>query len=46
MRILHTADWHVGRTIHRRQRLEEARAVLTEIVEIAISERRARSHLR
>ena len=39
MRVLHTADWHVGRTIHRRQRLEEARAVLTEIVEIAISEK-------
>ncbi len=35
MRILHTGDWHVGRTIHRRQRLDEARAVLEEIVEIA-----------
>jgi exonuclease SbcD len=34
MRILHTGDWHVGRTLHRRQRLEEAREVLGEVVEI------------
>jgi exonuclease SbcD len=34
MRILHTGDWHVGRTLHRRQRLEEARDVLAEVVEI------------
>lgn len=38
MRILHTGDWHVGRTIHRRQRLDEARAVLTEIVAVAARE--------
>lgn len=35
MRVLHTADWHVGRTLHRRQRLDEAAAVLAEVVEIA-----------
>jgi exonuclease SbcD len=35
LRVLHTGDWHVGRTLHRRQRLEEAAAVLTEVVEIA-----------
>lgn len=35
MRILHTADWHVGRTLHRRQRLDECKAVLDEVVEIA-----------
>lgn len=38
MRILHTSDWHVGRTIHRRQRLDESRAVLEEIVGIARTE--------
>jgi DNA repair protein SbcD/Mre11 len=38
VRILHTSDWHVGRTIHRRQRLDEARAVLDEIVGIAKAE--------
>lgn len=35
MKILHTADWHVGRTIRGRSRADEHRAVLTEIVEIA-----------
>jgi exonuclease SbcD len=35
MKILHTADWHVGRTLHRRQRLDECQAVLNEVVEIA-----------
>ena len=35
MRVLHTADWHVGKTLHRRQRLDEAAAVLDEVVEIA-----------
>ena len=25
MRVLHTGDWHVGKTLHRRQRLDEAR---------------------
>jgi exonuclease SbcD len=38
MRILHTADWHVGKTIQRRQRLDEARAALDEIVAIAQAE--------
>lgn len=35
MRVLHTADWHVGKTLHRRQRLDEVAAVLNEVVEIA-----------
>jgi len=35
VRILHTGDWHVGRTLHRRQRLEESEAVLSEVVQIA-----------
>lgn len=39
MRLLHTADWHVGKAIRGRSRAEEHRAVLDEIVSIA----RARS---
>ncbi len=35
MRILHTADWHVGKTLRGRSRLDEAAAVLTELVTIA-----------
>lgn len=39
MRILHTGDWHAGRTLQRRQRLEELATVLDEIVAIAAEER-------
>lgn len=35
MKILHTSDWHVGRSIRGRSRADEHRAVLDEIVEIA-----------
>jgi DNA repair protein SbcD/Mre11 len=35
MRFLHTSDWHIGRTIRGRDRMEEAAGVLDEIVEIA-----------
>ncbi|MFN0091316.1 MAG: exonuclease SbcCD subunit D [Acidimicrobiales bacterium] len=35
MRLLHTADWHVGRTIRGRSRHEEHEAVLAELVELA-----------
>ncbi|MBA2529202.1 MAG: exonuclease SbcCD subunit D [Euzebyales bacterium] len=35
MRILHTSDWHVGRTIRGRSRAAEHQAVLAEIVRIA-----------
>ena len=38
MRLLHTADWHVGVTIRGRSRLEEHREVLNEIVQIADDE--------
>lgn len=38
MRILHTGDWHVGRTLHRRSRLDETRDVLAEIVELTRGE--------
>ncbi|MBE3551252.1 MAG: exonuclease SbcCD subunit D [Brockia lithotrophica] len=38
MRILHTADWHLGSTLEGRDRMEEQAAVLEEIVEIARGE--------
>jgi exonuclease SbcD len=37
VRILHTSDWHVGRRIRGRDRSEEHRAVLEELIEIAVS---------
>ena len=39
MKILHTADWHVGRLIKGRSRADEHRAVLAEIAELAARER-------
>jgi exonuclease SbcD len=38
VKILHTSDWHVGRTIRGRSRADEHRAVLAEITGIAESE--------
>ena len=38
MRLLHTGDWHVGKSIRGRSRLEEFEAVLAEVVGIAIEE--------
>lgn len=35
MRLLHTADWHVGKTLHRQSRYDEMRDVLAEIGDIA-----------
>ena len=35
MRFLHTADWHVGKTLRGRSRADEHRAVLQEIATIA-----------
>ncbi len=35
MRFLHTSDWHVGRTIRNRSRMEEHRAVFAELLDIA-----------
>lgn len=35
MKLLHTSDWHVGKILKGRDRLEEQRAVLAEIVTIA-----------
>ena len=38
MRLLHTADWHVGRTIRGRSRADEFRDVLDEVIGIARDE--------
>jgi DNA repair protein SbcD/Mre11 len=35
VKFLHTADWHVGKTLKGRDRLDEQRAVLAEIASIA-----------
>ncbi len=35
MRILHTADWHLGKRLERFERLEEQQQVMQEICEIA-----------
>jgi exonuclease SbcD len=39
MRILHTADWHVGRRLGRHDRTEEMRAALEEVAAVADAER-------
>ncbi|MGH2705381.1 MAG: metallophosphoesterase family protein [Actinomycetota bacterium] len=39
MRLLHTADWHVGKTIRGRGRWAEFEAALDRMVEIAVEER-------
>jgi exonuclease SbcD len=39
MRILHTSDWHVGKVLKGRDREEEHKAVLADIVGIAEAER-------
>lgn len=38
MKILHTADWHIGKKLDNYSRLEEQRLVLAEICEIADTE--------
>src|SRR5919202_364227 len=39
MKLLHTSDWHVGKTIRGRSRNDEYRAALDEVVRIALDER-------
>ncbi len=39
IRLLHTSDWHLGRTIRNRPRTDEFAAVLDELVRIAVDER-------
>jgi exonuclease SbcD len=36
VKFLHTSDWHVGKTLKSRSRLDEQRAVLAEIIHIAV----------
>ncbi|MEM9719075.1 MAG: exonuclease subunit SbcD, partial [Bacteroidota bacterium] len=38
MKILHTADWHLGKKLEGFSRLEEQRKVLTEICDITEQE--------
>jgi len=38
VRLLHTADWHVGRTLRGRSRAEEFEEALREVVGIAVQE--------
>lgn len=38
MKLLHTADWHAGRTLHGQDRTPEIREVLAELAELALSE--------
>jgi exonuclease SbcD len=38
VRLLHTADWHVGRTMRGRSRVAEFEAVLAEVIDIARQE--------
>ncbi|HET9139865.1 exonuclease SbcCD subunit D [Actinophytocola sp.] len=38
MKILHTADWHVGKVLKNQARLDEQRAVLADLVRIADAE--------
>lgn len=39
MRVLHTADWHLGRTLHGASLLEAQVAVLDQLIELTRSER-------
>jgi exonuclease SbcD len=41
MRFLHTADWHVGKTLLGRSRLDEQEQVAAEILDIAKREHMA-----
>src|SRR4051794_5372946 len=39
MKIVHTSDWHVGRTLRGRSRAEEHEAVLAEVAELVVTEK-------
>ena len=38
MRFLHTGDWHVGKTIRGRSRMDEFERALDQVVEIALDQ--------
>ena len=35
MKLLHTADWHIGKTLKGRNRLDEQRQVIAQIIAVA-----------
>jgi exonuclease SbcD len=39
MRFLHTADWHIGKTLFGRSRLDEQEQVIAEIIDVAKREK-------
>lgn len=39
MRVLHTSDWHVGRTFHGRDLLSDQESVLSALVDLVVDER-------
>lgn len=39
MRILHTADWHIGKTLRGHSRMDEHSKALDEVLDIAVRER-------
>jgi exonuclease SbcD len=39
LRFLHTSDWHVGKMLRGRSRLEEHEAVHAEIIDIGVREK-------
>lgn len=39
MRLLHTSDWHLGRTFHGHSLLAEQQAVLDAVIDLAVAER-------
>ena len=45
MRFLHTADWHIGRTIRGRSRASETETALAQVVQIARDEGHDVSHI-
>jgi exonuclease SbcD len=38
MRLLHTSDWHIGRTLHGTELLAEQEAVLSRLAEVVVAE--------
>jgi exonuclease SbcD len=38
MRLLHTSDWHIGRTLHGTELLAEQEAVLTGLARVVAAE--------
>jgi len=41
MRFIHTADWHIGKKLHGYDLLEDQRAIIDQIIAIALEEKAA-----